>query len=137
MQQNDFILEDLNISAKQKMDFLENNINSLTNEQLKKIPDVLDGKILSNYQKTALAMGKRIDFAKPKAQDELDTSFHLTGENKISMFYASGETNIIKISDVGFEIDNALLKQNAARASLMPWENNETGEQEPRHHISR
>lgn len=90
------VIEDLKITVDQRKNF------DLTKEQLKKIPDILDGNKLSDYQKKSFAVGNRIDFLNPEADDELKARFILEKDGKILAFYPCGEECFLKTKDVSF-----------------------------------
>ena len=82
---SDFILKDLNITAEQTKNWKENKQNTLTKEQLDKIPDTILNFELSNNQKIKLALGEKLAFA--DNYDDWDYIFQKTEDNKISATY--------------------------------------------------
>ena len=98
---SDFIFKDLNITAEQTKNWKENKQNTLTKEQLEKIPDAILNFELSNNQKIKLALGEKIAFA--DNYDDWDYIFQKTENNKISATYrGTGEEFLISNSAVKF-----------------------------------
>ncbi|HFK5512609.1 TPA: hypothetical protein ACGZ9U_003554 [Elizabethkingia anophelis] len=94
---SDFILKDLNITAEQTKNWKENKQNTLTKEQLDKIPDTILKFELSNNQKIKLALGDKIAFA--DNYDDWDYIFQKTEDNKISATYrGTGEEFMVSNS---------------------------------------
>jgi hypothetical protein len=110
-QSKDFIISDIKVSSEQFMALAENqefntsSIMPLTSEQLSKIPDVIEGSRITDYQKLQLASGRL----------EIDpgTSFFIQEKNIVKNSLNESLINVqtvLQSSDVSF--DRSQLKGN-------------------------
>ncbi|UMQ41557.1 hypothetical protein MKS83_19495 [Chryseobacterium sp. Y16C] len=108
--ENEFILEKLHISDNQRKSFSENveygttdGDYSLTEEQLDKIPDVIDGHLLSKNDKSELAFG----LLEKKENGE---SYKLLSNGEILKTYLDEESlpeyRILTVNDIKFNNQN-------------------------------